>query len=323
MVQKTLLYIIVLLKILFVIAIIVSIYSFVSSKKPVLSQPTSVEITKGQGVKEIAQLLKNEKVINNKWRFYWEYIIQRRALQAGIFRFEERESISSIYNKIAVGDIYEEKITIIEGWRREQIAQMLVKKGLIDYEAFMALSEGKEGALFPDTYRVAKKTTAQEIVDKLTKNFDERTKELRPTQNQLIIASIVEREAKKDEDRATIASVFYNRLAKSMKLEADPTVQYAIDNDRLDNVSESGIKDFEFWQPLEKGITKTVISPYNTYRVNTLPPTPICNPGLKSIEAAVKPAQTDYYYFITDKDGKAHFTRTKPEHDDNIRKYLD
>lgn len=322
MIQTTLLYFVVILKILFVIVIIGIIYSFVSPNKQKISQPTSIEITKGLGVKEIGQLLKDNDVINSKWKFYYQYIIHRRPLQTGIFRIEKDESVESIYNKISKGDIYEEEITVIEGWRSEQIAQMLNKKELIDYEAFMELAEGKEGTLFPDTYRVAKKTTTEMVINMLTSNYKERVKGLNPTNEQLIIASIIEREAKKNEDRATMASVFYNRLAKGMKLEADPTVQYAIDNDRLDNVLESEIKDFEFWQPLEKRITKTVISPYNTYRVNTLPPAPICNPGLKSIEAAVKPAQTDYYYFVTDKDGKAHFARTKSEHDVNITKYL-
>ena len=291
-------------------------------KKQVLPQPTSIEITKGQGVKEIAELLENKNVINNKWLFYWMYFTKRKPLQAGIFRFEKGESIYSIFDKIAKGDVYEEQITIPEGWRAEQIAQLLSKKDFVDYETFMAVVEDKEGTLFPDTYRVAKKTTAETVVGKLEDNYKERVKDLNPSNKQLILASIIEREAKFDEDRPLVASVFYNRLKIGMKLESDVTVEYGIDNQKLETITMAGINQFVFWTPLKPGESRTANSEYNTYKIPALPPTPISNPGLKSIKAAINPATSDYYYFLTDSGGKAHFAKTKAEHDQNIGKYL-
>lgn len=320
--QRALLYLLILIKIIIVVSIVVGIYSLIRPNKQTLPKSISVEIIKGQRVKDIAKALENEGVINNKWRFYWLYFAKQKPLQAGIFRFEKGESIVSVFNKITSGDIYEEKITIPEGWRSEQIAQMLAKKDLVAYEAFMTVADGKEGTLFPDTYRIAKKTTAETIVKTLVSNYEERTKDIKPTREQLIIASVVEREAKKDEDRATISNVFYNRLKIGMKLESDVTVEYGLDNDRLEGLTIDNIGQFSFWIALKAGEAKTAKSPFNTYKIAGLPPAPICNPGLKSIEAAVKPAQSDYYFFLADKDGKAHFAKTKSEHDNNIRKYL-
>lgn len=312
----------ILVKIIIVVSIIIGIYSFIHPNKQALPKSVSVEIIKGQGVKDIAQTLKNEGVINNKWHFYWLYFTKHKSLQAGIFRFEKGELLGSIFDKIASGDIYEEKITIPEGWRAEQIAQMLAKKNLADYETFMTVVDGKEGTLFPDTYRIAEKTTAESIVKTLVSNYEERTKDIKLTREQLIIASMVEREAKKDEDRATIAGVFYNRLKIGMKLESDVTVEYGLDNDKLEGLTVDNIGQFSFWTALKAGEAKITKSPFNTYKIAGMPPAPICNPGLKSIEAAVKSVQSDYYFFLSDKDGKARFAKTKSEHDDNIRKYL-
>jgi len=309
-------------KILIVFAIIIVIIMRFTGKKETRSGPVSVEITKGQGVKEIAQKLHDVGVLPSKTALYWLSLTQRKPLQAGLYRFEVGQSVEDIYTTLASGSVYEEKVTIPEGWRTEQIAQMFYKKGLVDYEAFMSVADGKEGTLFPDTYRVAKNTTAQTVIDMMVQNFTKRTQELHPTPDQLILASMVEREAKNDEDRPIIASVFNNRLKVGMKLESDVTVEYGLDSDKLALQTKENINDFVFWTPLKAGESKTAKSTYNTYKIAGLPPTPISNPGIKSIQAVMTPDKSDYYFFLADKDGKAHFAKTKAQHDDNIRKYL-
>lgn len=309
-------------KILVVLIIIIVAIMRFTGKKESPSGPVSIEITKGQGVKEIAQKLHDAGVLPSKTALYWFSLTKRKPLQAGIYRFEVGQSAEDIYTTLATGSVYEEKITIPEGWRTEQIAQVFHTKGLVDYEAFMSIADGKEGTLFPDTYRVAKNTTAQTVIDMMEQNYSKRTQQVHPTQDQLILASLIEREAKRDEDRPLIASVFYNRLKIGMKLESDVTVEYGLDSNRLADQTKESINNFVFWTSLKPGESKSTQSLFNTYKIAGLPPTPICNPGLKSINAALTPAQTAYYYFIADKEGIARFAKNKAEHDENIKKYL-
>lgn len=223
-----------------------------------------------------------------------------------------------------------------EGWRSEQIAQMLVDKGLIKTreEFFSAQDDPSfarfdflngrpggaklEGYLFPDTYRAPPDTPAKDLIELMLQDFSLRVPpSLRGnpppgyTLHQVLtIASIVEREAATDEERPLIAGVYYNRLRQSppLPLEADPTVQYALG------------KESEWWPEVQPADLKRD-SPYNTYLRPGLPPGPICNPGLKSIQAALEPAQTDYLYFVAKGDGTHAFARTYEEHLENIRKY--
>lgn len=223
-----------------------------------------------------------------------------------------------------------------EGWRTEEIAQLLVEKGLIKDRAQFtaALQEvntsrygflaarpagaGLEGFLFPDTYRVPTTATAQEVIGlmldnwgtRVPQNMRENLPEGVSLYQALIVASIVEREAAIDSERSVIASVYYNRLRGNppLPLQADPTVQYALGREGN-------------WWPELKPADLSVPSPYNTYQVGGLPPGPICNPSLKSIQAAFSPAQTDYLYFVAKGDGTHAFARTYEEQQENIRKY--
>lgn len=223
-----------------------------------------------------------------------------------------------------------------EGWRTEEIAQLLVEKGLINDQAEFttALKEanvsrygflaarpagvGLEGFLFPDTYRVPTTATAQDVIGLMLDNWGmrvpQRMRENLPEgvslYQALIIASIVEREAAIDSERSVIAGVYYNRLRGNppLPLQSDPTVQYVLG--RAGN-----------WWPELKPADLSAPSPYNTYQVGGLPPGPICNPSLKSIQAALSPTQTDYLYFVAKGDGTHAFARTYEEQQDNIKKY--
>jgi UPF0755 protein len=224
-----------------------------------------------------------------------------------------------------------------EGWRTEQIAQLLLDKGLIKNkdEFYNALNDPSlteefdflagrpngaklDGYLFPDTYSVPLGTPVKQIIEQMLLDFDTRVpRNMRDQLPQgytfyqvLTVASIIEREAAVDSERATIASVYYNRLRQNppMPLQADPTVQYVVGTDT------------DWWPMLQAGDLKRESS-YNTYLHSGLPPGPICNPSLKSIVAALNPAQTDYLYFVAKGDGTHAFARTYEEHQANIQKY--
>ena len=179
----------------------------------------------------------------------------------------------------------------------------------------MIASEGKEGYLFPDTYRISAKASANEIIEKLTNNFKQKTAG-DVSQDVLTLASIVEREAKQDNERAKIAGVYQNRINIGMKLEADPTVQYGKDTNNA-----KGLVDFKYWQPISLADYTGVDSKFNTYLNAGLPPAPICNPGLKSIKASLNPEKHNYYYFFHLADGTAIYSKNLAEHNANKLKY--
>ncbi|TSC93305.1 MAG: UPF0755 protein [Candidatus Berkelbacteria bacterium Licking1014_85] len=239
------------------------------------------------------------------------YLLLFLTLFAIIFSYKIAKSKFS--PKTTTTAIPEKTITIIEGWRREQIAQLLDKNNLVAYADFMENSQNLEGKLFPDTYRFFAATTADEVIKKMTDNYTKKVANLNISQDDLILASIIEREAKFDEDRPKIAGVYNNRLKINMALEADPTVQYAIEINKD--------KDFSYWQQLSAGNIQFK-SAYNTYLNTGLPPNPICNPGSKSLQAAKNPEKHNYYYFLNTADGKTYYSKTKSEHDKLKRELL-
>jgi UPF0755 protein len=208
-------------------------------------------------------------------------------------------------------------ITIPEGWRREQIADYLATKG-VNKADFLAQTINDEGMLFPDTYYISANPTAAEVITKMTTNYSLKVAGLGLTRDQLIIASIVEREAKTDSQRALIAGIYTNRLNQGMLLDADPTVQYARDNQLLN----AGTDPSPFWAPITVSDYTSIVSPYNTYLNKGLPPGPIDNPGLKSIEAALHPANTTALYFLNTPSGDIVTAQTLAQQDANEAQYL-
>jgi UPF0755 protein len=204
------------------------------------------------------------------------------------------------------------EVTIVEGKRREEIAAQLAAAGVTSYNEFLKASIGHEGKLFPDTYRFFPDTDAREVVGRLESNYAARVGPLGLTTDQLILASIVEREAENDEQRAAIAGVYQNRLKAGMLLQADPTVQYGKDSNEY--AVSSDPQNFIFWKEIVRADYQRTISPFNTYLHPSLPPAPLCNPGRKSMEAALSPAKHDYYYFLH-KNGEILFSKTLAEHE--------
>ncbi len=269
--------------------------------------PKEIVIAQGSGFSDVSRELHEKGVISSPTLFsaYLLMTGKYRSLQSGVYQFSSSQPPREIARDIVSGRTSASRVTIIEGWSTQDIAEALEEKEIVTKKDFLAAAKGKEGYLFPDTYHFAHDVTASEVVTRLEETFAKRTKELAPTREQVIIASIVEREAKLDEDRAKIAGVYFNRLRLGMRLEADPTVQYAKGS----------------WDPITVADYRSVISPYNTYLNAGLPPGPIANPGLSSLEAAVHPAETDAVYFFHLKDGTTIYSKTLEEHNQNKQKY--
>lgn len=278
-------------------------------------------IGRGQSLSTIAKNLANEGLIRNKIVFY--LIVKRlgieRKIQAGDFRLSPSMDTYQIAKTLTHGtlDVW---ITFIEGMRKEEMAQVISASLNIPETEF--LKYAKEGYLFPDTYLIPKEATAGAVINILESNFnkkfDRQLQEKAAAKNlsageTIILASLVEREARLNEDRPLVASVLLNRLKIGMKLDVDASVQYALGYQP---------EEKSWWK---KNLTKEdleIDSPYNTYKNLGLPPTPIANPGLAAIKAVVEAPVTDYLYYLSDKKGKMHYAKTLEEHNENVRRYL-
>ena len=298
-----------------------------------------VEIIKGETVKDIAQKIKKQGIIRNTFWFETEVWLNKNEnkFQAGEYLLSPNMNIRNIVRKMTSKiDLIESKITIIEGWKRNDIAEYLInEKNLVSSRSFLQESANKnlwqdkfsflldalngqnlEGYLFPDTYYIFKNAEADEIIEKILANFDKKlNQDLREEikkQNKtiyeiIILASIVEKEVKSEKDMKVIAGIFYNRLKSDIPLQSDATITF------LTNKKDPRptLEDLE------------IDSAYNTYQNTGLPPGPIANPGLNAIEAVIYPENTDYFYFLTPQDGSTVFSKTLEEHNANKVKHLD
>jgi len=281
-------------------------------------------VKKGESLGEIAQNLEDESLVRSSLAF--QFVVAKlgitRSIQAGDFRLNPKMSLEEIAQELTFGTL-DRWITLIEGWRREEITEEIAvrlegEESLFSQTEFLNLTRNLEGKLFPDTYLVPKDADAQRVVEMLTTNFEKKTSDLDSDRKTLILASIIEREAKYAEDRPIVAGIIYNRLNSGMLLQADATVQYAVANAKCK--MENG--KCEWWpKSLSKEDLK-IDSPYNTYLYQGLPPASICNSSLASIKAALNPQETDYWFYLSDRQGKMHYAKTLGEHNANIEKYL-
>ncbi|MGA2666850.1 MAG: endolytic transglycosylase MltG [Patescibacteria group bacterium] len=287
--------------ILFLVFVILMIVLFLPRDRKAKARDFTIK--SGETTREIAASLKTGSFIRSSTLFLVEVKIRGGFIQAGVYKISPAESLGQICLDLINKKSSEDEVTIPEGWRVTQIDALLAAKGIITAGSLTRIASGDEGYLFPDTYFFLPKTDPLEIRQTMLDNFDKKTSGLNINTQTIILASIVERESKFDEDRPQIARVFLNRLAINMKLQADPTVQYAKGS----------------WDPITTADYQNVNSSYNTYLYTGLPPGPICNPGLKSIEAAIHPAKSDYLYFFDTKDGHAVFAQTLQEQIDNLK----
>jgi UPF0755 protein len=291
-----------------------------------------VDIPQGSGPTSIGRRLADAGVIRDTLGYRFEILRSGagRRLQAGEYRFDRPMTVSEVVAKIARGDVYLIPITFREGLTIREMAQTFESKGLGPAAEFSALAadaqpirildpaaKDLEGYLFPDTYAMTRHTTAAQLIPRMVAGFEKAlTPEIRSAADgrglsvrQLVtLASIVEKETGKPEERPLVAAVYSNRLKIGMALQCDPTVIYALQraNKYDGNLTRENMQ---------------IDSPYNTYRYPGLPPGPIANPGRASLEAAARPADVPYLYFVARGDGSHAFASTLEEHNRNVDQY--
>lgn len=299
--------------------------------KPVSDNKTAqfFIIKPGQPVTQIAQNLEKAGLVKNALAFRL-YVAQSgigKTIQAGDFRLSPNQSSREIAKELTHGAI-DVWITFPEGTRVEEMADIIDNKlksqenDKYQFDKKEFISKAQEGHMFPDTYLIAKDATAKDIAERLQTTFDEKVDRktlLKGLKNNLteekviILASLIEREAKSNEERPIIAGIILNRLNAGIALQVDATVQYAKGYDTAKNSWWPAVTQYEY---------SSVKSLYNTYLHVGLPPGPIANPGLESIRAAASPVDTEYMYYLHDTSGKIHYAKTIEEHQQNIQKYL-
>ncbi len=292
-------------------------------------------IDPGENVLSISNRLEQAGIIPDArlFRLYLAWTGMDAYIQTGTFRLSPALSAQSIAGMLQSATLTEVTFTVLPGWRMEEIAAALPTSGLsIAPESFIAAASAPdlfpdlipagasaEGFLYPDTYILPRTTTAEQLVSLLVQAFllhlpadyAEAYAARGLTLRQAVtLASIIEREAVMDEEMPLIASVFYNRLAIGMKLQTDPTVQYALGFNSLQNT---------WWTTPLSAADLRFDSPYNTYLYPGLPPGPICSPGLAALQAVAYPAESPYFYFQAKCDGSGlhNFAVTFEEHEGN------
>ncbi len=306
----------------------------------ILGSPVDVQkevvIKEGQGINAIADTLKKEGVIKNKFVFvaYTLIIGNEKKLQAGRYVYKPGVTILDIVHSMASGFAETDDfiVTIPEGFNVWEIDKRLAGLGLVKEGEFAKKYQSQEGEFFPDTYRFSRNgETVDTIAGKMKNHLNLKFKEISLVLSSLVLrdtltrASILEKEARREEDMRLVAGVIRNRLAKKMPLEIDATVSYgaclrslASGNPRS---KASGYKDCDVSQ-VAVGVEIHIDSPYNSYKRAGLPPGPIANPGIQAIEAALNP-QGNYLYYLSTRDGgQMIFSKTSAEHAANRRKYL-
>jgi UPF0755 protein len=290
------------------------------------TQEKLVQLKHGSSTRQIATELVNAGIIRSQYAFLaWHYLHGHKPLKAGEYAFDHPANAREVYERISRGDIYFHTVVVPEGYNIFDIATAMEDAGLGKRDDFLKVARtdtalvhdidpqapSLEGYLFPDTYHFTRTQSLHDMAATMVRRFRQAAKEMGLNQNQhavVTMASIVEKETGAPEERPEVASVFYNRLQKSMELKTDPSVIYAaLLNGRYTGVIHQSDLHFE--------------SPYNTYRTAGLPPGPISNPGKASLQAAMHPAQTDYLFFVSDNQGHHRFARTDAEHVANVQAY--
>jgi UPF0755 protein len=301
---------------------------------------TRIVIAKGSSAQMIANQLYKEGIIRNPLAFklYVQINNKSKKIQPGEFNLSPNMKLTDVVNRLMQGpdQIW---ITIPEGLRKEEIVlkylDSLNPSNSEFYADFLKATKNEEGYLFPETYLFSRDISAQKAIDKMTATYKSKTADLTfsgyETLTQLsdekiiTVASLIEREAKKDEERPIIAGIIYNRLIEGWPLQIDASIQYGIAGKECSGkntfCTESQLRSIKWWPQLTKDDLETT-SPYNTYTNTGLPLTPICNPGLSSIQAAYHPQVNDYWFYLHDNDGNIHYAKTIEEHNQNIAKYL-
>jgi UPF0755 protein len=283
-----------------------------------LKHDTVITIPRGEGVNAIASRLEREGIIQDRRIFMAAvlYFGAQAKLKAGDYAIENGATMRSVLDTLIEGDAILYKVTIPEGWTSLQTVERLQATPELTGEIEEV---PPEGSLMPDTYRFARNTPRGDIIARMRAAQNEFLEKVWPTRDPdlpieskeeaLILASIVEKETGLADERSKVAGVFINRLRQGMRLQSDPTIIYGLVGGRA-----------SLGRPIYRSeILKE--TPYNTYVIRGLPPTPIANPGRAAIEAVLRPAETDALYFVADGTGGHAFAKTLAEHNRNVAEW--
>jgi UPF0755 protein len=291
--------------------------------------PIIVLVQKGDGAFAVGRTLKTNGLVHSPLGFAFVARITGKAsgIHPGAYRFNRAMPVPTLLNMLFKGDVAADWVTVPEGFTAKQIAERLSARKLVDKNSFLSMvntgaaafsntvnvpSGSLEGYLFPDTYHIMVNSSPREIIEQMLKDFqrnvvkktgvkidgvDEAAK-AKNLYRAIIIASMIESEARIPKDRPLISAVIQNRLQKGMKLDIDATIEYALGRHKQ-KITYADLQ---------------VDSPYNTYKNPGLPAGPICSPGIESIKAALHPANVDYLYYVAKPDGSHVFSHTLAEH---------
>ena len=278
-------------------------------------------IKKDESVSSFSRRLHEEKLVRNTFifRVYLKLSGLDEKIQAGSFKLSGNKSVEELAQLLTTGRV-DKWITFVEGLRKEEVVEILSKDFEINKARF--LDKATEGELFPDTYLVPVNADGEKVISIFKANFNEKfDEELQEKakaagltkKETLNLASIVERESKSEKERPVIAGILMKRWKEGMNLGADATTQYALGYSSEEKT---------WWRKNLTDQDLSVDSLYNTRKNIGLPPGPICSPGLASIEAVLSPTDSQYYFYLHDKDGGVHYSKTFEEHQQKIRDYL-
>jgi UPF0755 protein len=293
-------------------------------------EPVILDFPKGTSTQAMAEELAQNGVIRYSWQFLMARVLNSgRTLQAGEYQFARADTPFNILNRIARGDVFFYELVVPEGSNMFDIAASLGRFKFLKSPDFLRVARNPslirdlapeaptlEGYLFPATYRITRSTTVEQLCTMMTGQFRKQWRELqdqghaRPVNQVVTLASLVEKETGRQEDRPLVASVYENRLRKGMALDCDPTTIYA------------ALLDARYRGTIHRSDLASD-NAYNTYRHAGLPPGPIANPGLASLKAALAPAETDYLYFVAKPDGSGghQFSQTIEQHNVAVQEY--
>lgn len=286
--------------------------------------PVRVIIPRGKGASWIGNALEDAGLIRSKYVF--RFVVWKQGLtksiQSGTYSLSTSQSVIEIAQSLTKGtdDVW---VTVVEGLRREEVANVFAHSidTAFDTKEFLTLTKGKEGYLFPDTYLVPKDATTKLTATLLTNTFARKvTPKIREgwkaqglsELEALTLASLVQREARDPASMKMVAGILLKRLRADWPLQVDATLQYIKGFDANENT----------WWPTPLVADKKLKSPYNTYLHVGLPPGPIANPGLDTMDAVAFPTENEFWYYLTGRTGEMHYAKTIEEHNSNIAKYL-
>ncbi len=318
-----------LIPILAIFTVAIALYDIYFPKNT-LGEVKRVSIRRGMSGREIARLLKDEEIIRNSSIFEFLTIFKNKEskIMAGDYQLSSSWNMIDILSRLSKGEAIKSCFTIPPGYNIYQIAALLEEKGFADKRRFLELTKAREfilslgvsvntleGLLFPDTYCLSKGMKEEEIIKIIISRFQSVFKEddIKTAKKLglsiyqvLILASIIEKETSDLNEMPIISTVFHNRLKRKIRLNSCPTVIYGLSPDFDGNLKKEDLE---------------ISSPYNTYRHNGLPPSPISNPGMNAIRAVLRPAAVDYLYFVSMNNGRHKFSRTLAEHNIAVLKY--